>query len=60
MITLSSTKAEYYALTETAKETIWIQSLLIELGYNRKDIRLLLVYRDNTRSLAIAENLEYY
>ena len=32
----------------------------MELGYNGKDIRLLLVYGDNTGSLAIAENPEHY
>ena len=59
-VTLSSTKAEYYALTEAAKEAIWLQTLLTELGYSGDDIKPLLVYRDNTGSLAIAENPEHH
>jgi len=59
-VTLSSTEAEYYALTEAAKEAIWLQTLLTELGYSGDDIKPLLVYGDNTGSLAIAENLEHH
>ena len=57
---LLSTKAKYYALIEAVKEAIQLQNLLIELGYSGDDIRPLLVYEDNTGSLAIAENPEHH
>jgi hypothetical protein len=56
-ITLSTTEAEYYALTEAAKEAIWLQSLLKELGYKGKDLRPILINGDNTGSLDL-ENPE--
>jgi hypothetical protein len=59
-VTLSSTEAEYYALTEAAKETKWNQSLLNELKYTGPDVCPTTLYRDNTRSLTLSENLEYY
>ena len=59
-ITLSSTEAEYYALTEAAKEAIWLQSLLFELGYKGKDLSPILIHGDNTGSLDLAENPEHH
>ena len=59
-VTLSSTEAEYYALTEAAKEAIWLQALLKELRYNSDDLRPVLILGDNTDALALAENPELY
>ncbi|XP_075092013.1 secreted RxLR effector protein 161-like [Nicotiana tabacum] len=33
-VALSTTEAEYMAITEAVKEAIWLQGLLRELGYN--------------------------
>ena len=59
-VTLSSTEAEYYALTEAAKEAIWLQNLLTELNYKGDDIKPLTIHGDNTGSLALAENPEHH
>ncbi|GJR17492.1 hypothetical protein Tco_0966019 [Tanacetum coccineum] len=38
VVALSTTKAEYMALTEAVKEIIWLKGLLIELGVNLREI----------------------
>ncbi|KAK3012176.1 hypothetical protein RJ639_010475 [Escallonia herrerae] len=40
IITLSTTEAEYVAVTEASKEIIWLQRLLTELGYGQVDCNL--------------------
>ena len=55
-VTLSSTEAEYYALTEASKEAIWLQSFLDELGYAGSDLHPILLHGDNTGALDLAEN----
>jgi hypothetical protein len=59
-VTLSSTEAEYYALTEAAKEAKWHQALLDEIKYTGTDAHPTLLYGDNTGSLALAENPEHH
>ncbi|GJT40820.1 zinc finger, CCHC-type containing protein [Tanacetum coccineum] len=38
VVALSTTEAEYMALTEAVKESIWLKGLLIELGVNLREI----------------------
>jgi len=59
-IALSSTESEYYGLTNTAKEAIWLQTLLTELQYHGKEHVPTHIYGDNQSSLALAENPEYH
>jgi hypothetical protein len=59
-VTLSSTEAEYYALTEAAKEAKWHQTFLDELKYTSPDVHPTVIYRDNTRALDLAENPAYH
>jgi hypothetical protein len=57
-IALSSTKSEYCALVEAAKEAIWIRNLYYELGFvNRLPIKL---YCDNQSSIKISKNPIYH
>ena len=53
-VALSSTEAEYVALSETVREALWIKTLYEELGYEQK--QLVLVYGDNDGSIAMAKN----
>ncbi|GJX88676.1 reverse transcriptase domain-containing protein [Tanacetum coccineum] len=47
IVALSTTEAEYMALTEVVKESIWLKGLLIELGVNlRKSSQSLCLVRD--------------
>ena len=55
---LSTTEAEYIALVQAAKESIWIQGLLKELGFTTVDSNL--IYGDNQGSIALANNPEYH
>jgi hypothetical protein len=50
-VALSSTEAEYMALVQVLKESIWLQRLLRELGREAKTI-----YEDNQGAIALAKN----
>ena len=54
-VALSSTEAEYMALTHTAKEAIWIRRFLQEI-YPNEAKHCLEINTDNQSSLALAKN----
>ncbi|NBX97749.1 hypothetical protein EBQ81_02685, partial [bacterium] len=57
-VALSSTEAEYMALTQATKEAIWIRFLLTELGvFNDAAIRIKV---DNQSCVALARNPEFH
>lgn len=53
-VALSTTEAEYQALTEAAKEAIWIRMYLEELGHIQQNPTVIL--GDNQSSQALAKN----
>ena len=53
-VALSSTEAKYMALTQAAKEAIWLQGLLSELGI--KETRPTTILEDNQGCIALAKN----
>jgi hypothetical protein len=53
-VTLSSTEAEYYACSETAKELVFVNNLLKSMGINLNSPISLLV--DNTGAIYLANN----
>jgi len=53
-VALSTTEAEYMALTETTKEAIWLRRILSELGFTRQEPTV--VYEDNQSAIALANN----
>ena len=55
-VTVSSTEAEYYGLTNAAKDAAWLRNLLTQLQYSGQDIEPTLIYGDNQSSLALAED----
>ena len=57
VVTLSTTEAEYMAVTQVCKETIWIQRLLEELGHKQEKIY---VFVDSQSALHIARNPSFY
>ena len=57
-ITLSMTEAEYMALVQATKESIWIQRLLLEIGRTAENHKI--VYSDNQGSIALANNPQYH
>jgi hypothetical protein len=57
-IAISSTEAEYIALLQAVKESIWINRLLDELGRSARNGRL--IYEDNRGAIALAHNPKYH
>jgi transposase InsO family protein len=55
-IALSSTEAEYMALTQAVKEAIWLRRLLHELGFEAQVSGPTKIFEDNQSSIAIAKN----
>jgi len=56
-IALSTTKAEYMALTETVNEVIWFQSLMDDLGIEQGFLR---VHCDSMSAIYLAKNQVYH
>ena len=54
VVALSSTEAEYYALSECVKEALWIRQLFEEIGMTINDPTV--VHQDNMSTMAIAMN----
>ena len=52
-VALSSTEAEYMALTEAAKEATWLRRLFDELGFQQKST---IIHEDNQSCIALAKN----
>nr|CAD1834520.1 unnamed protein product [Ananas comosus var. bracteatus] len=56
-VALSTTEAEYMALTEATKEAVWLQGLMKELGMNFKPMCLLC---DSMSAICLAKNPVYH
>jgi len=57
-IALSSTEAEYVALSEATREALWLKSLYEELGFIQRDP--ILILGDNNGSIAMAKNPQFH
>ena len=55
-VATSSTEAEYMALLEATKESIWIQRLLSELGQKAAIKNTNVIFEDNQGAIALAHN----
>ena len=56
-VALSTTDAEYLAMTEAIKEAIWLQGLLDDLGIEQD---LLKINCDSMRAIYLAKNRVYH
>jgi tRNA A37 threonylcarbamoyltransferase TsaD len=56
-VAMSSTQAEYQALSTTTKEAIWLCQLLNELGFMQTSTMLC---QDNQSMIALAKNLVHH
>ena len=52
IVTLSTTKAEYVAMTEVSKEMIWLQDLLTKLGFKQEKN---VMYSDSQSAIHLAK-----
>ena len=55
-IALSSTEAEYMALTHASKEAIWLRRFLRELDFEFQEQEPTLIFEDNQSAIALAKN----
>ena len=55
-VVLSTTEAEYNALTETVREINWLQNLLTELGFPLHQVSPISVFEDNQSTIQLATN----
>jgi len=58
-IALSSTKAEYVALSEAVREACWLRSLYSKLGLLQEEVPTL-IWGDNKGSIAMAKNPQFH
>uniref|UniRef100_A0AAV1TND8 Reverse transcriptase Ty1/copia-type domain-containing protein n=1 Tax=Peronospora matthiolae TaxID=2874970 RepID=A0AAV1TND8_9STRA len=58
-VALSSTEAEYMALTEATQEAVWLKAFLCEIGEMKND-EAVKIYEDNQGSIALAKNPEFH
>lgn len=56
-IALSSTEAEYMAVTEAVKEAIWLQGLVTDLGFKQQQVT---IYCDSQSAIHLAKNQVYH
>ena len=57
-VALSTSEAEYIALTSAAQEGIWLQQLISELLRKKKDE--ILIYEDNQSAICLAKNPQFH
>lgn len=58
VVALSSTEAEYIALSEASREACWLRSLYEELGF--KQVYPTLIKGDNNGAIAMAQNPQFH
>ena len=56
-VALSTTEAEYMAITEAVNEAIWLHGLLKELGVGQKQLE---VYSDSQSAIHLAKNQVFH
>lgn len=56
-VALSTCEAEYYAVTEAAKEVLWLRTLLLDFGIKSPEPTLL--YNDNQSCISIVTNGDF-
>ena len=59
MVALSSTEAEYMALSEATQEAVWLKAFMRELGEVSSN-EPVNVYETNQGAIALAKNSEFH
>jgi len=59
-VALSSTEAEYMALTQAVKQSLWLQGALSEMGAKKHLLEVEEIQIDNQGAIALARNPEYH
>lgn len=53
VVALSTTEAEYIALSEASREAVWLRGLMQELGFEQEAVK---IYCDSQSAIALAKN----
>lgn len=57
VVAFSTTEAEFIALTETVKESIWLKGLLEDFGFDHEDV---MVWCDSHSAICLSKNNAYH
>lgn len=57
IVTLSSTEAEFVALTEAVKEALWIQGLMKDMGFEQERVS---VWCDSQSAISLSKNNTFH
>jgi len=57
VVALSTTEAEYISLTEAAKEAMWFQGFVRELGFKQGAVK---IHCDSQSAIALAKNAVFH
>ena len=61
VVALSTTEAEYIALSQAAREAAWLRQLMNDLGiWTQKEIVPIPINCDNNGAIALAKNSEFH
>ena len=57
-LALSTTEAEYIALSGAAQESLWLQQLLADL--KKEEAKSMIIYEDNQSAISMARNPQFH
>ena len=57
VVTLSTTEAEYLAMNDAGKETLWLKGLLMDFGYEQRCVE---IFCDSQSAIALSKNNVYH
>ena len=57
-VALSTTEAEYIALSKASQESIWLQQILIDKG--EKQSNVIIIHEDNQSTIAMMKNPQFH
>lgn len=60
VVALSSTEAEYMAITQAVKEVLWLRTLFTELGASAHASEISKIHTDNQGAIALAKNRGFH
>jgi hypothetical protein len=59
-VALSTTEAEYMAISQAAREALWFQTLLKEISYSESEDQPITIHCDNQSCIALTKNPVYH
>lgn len=57
VVALSTTEAEFIALSEAVKEVVWLKGLLKDFGHEQQQVK---IYCDNQSAIYLTKNQQFH